>query len=136
MSLNRVTIMGRLTASPELKTTPRGVEVTSFSIAVERNYAKQGEEKQADFINVVAWRNTASFICKYFSKGSMIAIDGSLQTRSYTANDGSTRYVTEVLAERAFFTGEKRQDSTNTYQTNSTPDIVVDDIPDDADLPF
>ncbi len=134
MSLNRVIIMGRLTATPELKTTPNGVEVTSFSVAVDRNYAKQGEERQSDFINVVAWRNTASFICKYFSKGSMIAIDGSLQTRSFQAKDGSKRYITEVVADTVSFTGEKKQETTNTYQNNA--DVSVDDIPDTEDLPF
>lgn len=112
--LNRVILMGRLTAAPELKTTPAGISVTSFSVAVERNYVRQGEQRQADFINVVCWRQTAEFVCRYFGKGSMIAIDGRLQTRTYQAKDGSNRYVTEVVADNVSFTGEKR-DSNNGY---------------------
>ncbi|MEG2813521.1 MAG: single-stranded DNA-binding protein, partial [Oscillospiraceae bacterium] len=82
--LNKVILMGRLTADPEHKQTPNGVSVTSFSIAVERNFAdKQTGKREADFINIVAWRGTADLICKYFSKGRMIALDGSLQTRTY-----------------------------------------------------
>ncbi len=98
--LNRVVLMGRLTAAPELKTTSNGISVTSFTIAVERNYVKQGEQRQADFINIVCWRQQADFVCRYFGKGSMIAIDGQLQTRSYQAKDGTNRYVTEVVADQ------------------------------------
>ncbi|MCH5202706.1 MAG: single-stranded DNA-binding protein [Oscillospiraceae bacterium] len=110
--LNRVILMGRITAAPELKTTSSGVSVTSFSLAVDRNYVKQGEQRQTDFINVVCWRQQAEFVCRYFGKGSMIAIEGQLQTRTYQAKDGTNRYVTEVVADNISFTGERR-DQTN-----------------------
>ena len=113
--LNRVVLMGRLTAAPELKTTSNGVSVTSFTIAVDRNYVKQGEQRQADFINIVCWRQQADFVCRYFGKGSMIAIDGQLQTRSYQAKDGTNRYVTEVVADQVSFTGEKRDQAVSGY---------------------
>ncbi|MCI5617988.1 MAG: single-stranded DNA-binding protein [Ruminococcus sp.] len=113
--LNRVILMGRITQDLELKTTASGIPVTSFSIAVDRNYVKQGEERQTDFINVVCWRKQAEFVCRYFEKGSMIAIEGQLQTRTYQAKDGSNRYVTEVVADSVSFTGEKREQSNNGY---------------------
>lgn len=107
--LNRVILMGRITQNLELKTTASGISVTSFSIAVDRNYVKQGEERQTDFFNIVCWRKQAEFVCRYFEKGSMIAIEGQLQTRTYQAKDGSNRYVTEVVADNVSFTGEKRE---------------------------
>ena len=116
--LNRVILMGRITQNLELKTTASGIPVTSFSIAVDRNYVKQGEERQTDFINIVCWRKQAEFVCRYFEKGSMIAIEGQLQTRTYQAKDGSNRYVTEVVADSVSFTGEKREQSNNGYQPN------------------
>ena len=103
--LNRVILMGRLTADPELKTTPNGVSVTSFSIAVDRSYVKSGEERKADFINIVCWRQTAEFVCRYFGKGSLIAVEGQLQSRSYQAKDGTNRYIVEVVADNVQFTG-------------------------------
>lgn len=113
--LNRVILMGRITQDLELKTTASGISVTSFSIAVDRNYVKQGEERQTDFINVVCWRKQAEFVCRYFEKGSTIAVEGQLQTRTYQAKDGSNRYVTEVVADSVSFTGEKREQSNNGY---------------------
>ena len=86
--LNCAIIMGRLTADPELKTTQSGISVTSFSVAVDRNYTPKGQERQTDFINVVAWRQTAEFVTRYFHKGSMIAIEGSIQTRKYQDRNG------------------------------------------------
>ena len=109
--LNRVILMGRLVSDPELKTTPNGVSVTSFRIAVDRNYVKSGEERKADFIDIVAWRGQAEFICKYFGKGSMIAVEGQLQTRTYQAKDGTNRYVVEVVVDNVSFTGERRDNS-------------------------
>lgn len=113
--LNRVILMGRITQELELKTTASGISVTSFSIAVDRNYVKQGEQRQTDFINIVCWRQQAEFVCRYFGKGSMIAIEGQLQTRTYQAKDGSNRYVTEVVADSVSFTGEKREQNNNGY---------------------
>ena len=100
--MNNVILIGRLVADPELKTTHSGIEVTSFRIAVDRPYSKDGEKK-ADFIDIVAWRKTAAFICQYFTKGKPIVINGSLQTRSYETKDGSKRFVTEVLADNVEF---------------------------------
>ena len=97
--INRVILMGRLTADPELKTTASGISVTSFSIAVDRSYVKNGEERKADFINIVCWRQTAEFVCRYFSKGSLIALEGQLQTRTFQAKDGTNRHITEVVAD-------------------------------------
>jgi single-strand DNA-binding protein len=106
--LNRVILMGRLVANPELKTTASGISVTSFRIAVDRNYVKNGEERKADFIDIVCWRQTAEFVCRYFTKGSLIAVEGQLQTRTYQAKDGTNRYVVEVVADNVSFTGERR----------------------------
>ena len=106
--LNRVILMGRLVSDPELKTTASGISVTSFRIAVDRNYVKQGEERKADFIDIVCWRSTAEFVCRFFGKGAMIALEGQLQTRTYQAKDGTNRYVVEVVADNVSFTGERR----------------------------
>lgn len=113
--LNRVILMGRITQDLELKSTTSGVSVTSFSIAVDRNYVKQGEQRQTDFINIVCWRQQAEFVCRYFGKGSMIAIEGQLQSRTYQAKDGTTRYVTEVVADNISFTGERREQNNSGY---------------------
>ena len=104
--LNTCILMGRLTADPELRTTQTGKSVVSFSMAVERDFQQDGE-RQADFIDVVAWRGTAEFICKYFRKGQMLAIVGHIQTRTYTDKDGNKRKAVEVVADKAGFTGEK-----------------------------
>ena len=102
---NIAILMGRLTKSPELKTTPNGLSVTSFSIAVDRGY---GENKQTDFINIVAWRQTAEFVCKYFTQGSRIAIEGSIQTRKYQDRDGNNRTQFEVVANNVHFVDGKK----------------------------
>lgn len=106
--LNLVVIMGRLTSTPELKTTNTGLSVTSFTVAVNRNYSKDGNS-QTDFINCVAWRNNADFITKYFAKGQMIAIKGSLQQRNYQDKDGNNRTAYEVIVDSADFCGSKEQ---------------------------
>lgn len=106
-ALNKVILIGHLTANPELKSTPGGVSVTSFSIGVTRRYTKAGETPITDFINIVAWRTTAEFICKYFKKGQAICICGSIQTRSYTAQNGEKRYATEIVADEATFVEKK-----------------------------
>lgn len=103
--MNLVALMGRLTKSPELKTTPNGVSVTSFSIAVDRGY---GDKKETDFINIVAWRQTAEFVCKYFTQGSRILIEGSIQMRKYQDRDGNNRTVFEVVADNVHFVDGKK----------------------------
>lgn len=103
--MNRVILMGRLTADPELRTTPQGTSVSRFTIAVDRRFAKEGQQ-QADFITCVAWRQTAEFICRYFGKGKMIAVEGQIQSRSWDGEDGKRQYATEVNVENAFFTGD------------------------------
>lgn len=109
--LNVVAIMGRLVADPELRTTPAGHSVCSFRIACDRSYVQQGQERQADFIDIVAWRQQADFVSRYFQKGSMIAIDGRLQTRNYQDKNGNSRTAVEVVANNISFAGAKRQDS-------------------------
>ena len=117
---NLVVLTGRLTADPELKTTQSGVSVVSFCVAVQRQY-KSGEDPITDFINVVAWRHTAEFVTKYFHKGNMIGIEGSIQTRKYTDKDGNNRIAFEVLANNVQFVEGKR---------NSTDVNVATDSPD------
>lgn len=131
MSINTAVIMGRLTADPELKTTASGLSVLSFSVAVERNYQKEGEEKAVDFINVVAWRKTAEFVSKYFHKGSMIAVEGSIQTRKYEDKDGNKRTAFEILANTVSFCGKE----SSVTPAESTP-FTDTDTADDEGLPF
>ena len=109
--INRVVLMGRLVADPELKTTNTGISVTSFRIAVDRSYVKAGAERQADFFDIVAWRSSAEFVCRNFSKGSLIAVDGQLQSRQYQTKDGQNRTAIEVVADNVSFTGERREAS-------------------------
>lgn len=150
--LNKVILMGRLTAAPELKQTPNGVSVTSFSIAVERNFADKSGNRQADFINIVAWRQTAEFITRFFNKGSMIAIEGSIQTRNYEDKNGNKRVAFEVVADKVYFTGSKNESGTRSdYSQNfPAPDAFQEPAKgssfsvgefeeidtDDSDLPF
>lgn len=109
--LNRTIIMGRLTRDPELRRTGSGVAVTSFSIAVERDMAPQGQQKETDFFDCVAWRNTGEFIAKHFTKGRMIVVEGKLQTRSWTDKDGNKRKTVEIVADNAYFGDSKPQGS-------------------------
>ena len=118
--INRVILMGRLVADPELKTTNTGLSVTSFRIAVDRSYVKQGEQRQADFFDIVAWRNSAEFICRHFSKGSLIAIDGQLQSRNYQTRDGQNRTAIEVVVDNVSFTGDRRDGGGNQSATYGT----------------
>lgn len=108
MALNKVILQGRLTGDPELKTTTAGVTVTSFSIAVERNYQANGQ-KETDFFNITAWRKTAEFISRFFTKGNKILIVGELQQRSYTTQQGEKRSVVEVVANEAYFCDGKKE---------------------------
>jgi len=160
--MNIVSLIGRLTADPELKTTQSGISMTRFTLAVDRSFTKQGEEKQADFINIVAWRQTAEFVCKYFSKGRRMALTGSIRTGSYTDRDGNKRYTTEVYADNVEFCDSKNSGSgssdggsygNNSYSNNNrqssyrqnspAPDSYrsgsdgdFTDLPTDEDLPF
>ena len=106
---NKVILMGRITHDLELRTTPSGANVCTFSIAVDRRFQNKGEEKKSDFFNIVAWRQQADFVCRYFGKGRMILVEGELQTRSYTDKNGANVRVTEIIADRLTFTGEKAQ---------------------------
>ena len=138
-NFNGATLGGRLTADPELKTTSSGITVTSFTIAINR---RAGEDKEAksDFINCIAWRQTAEFITRYFKKGSSICVVGAIQTRSWTDKDGNKKYATEVVVERAYFVDSKSENSVqntntgtydNAYSQASFQDIDTDDV-----LPF
>jgi single-strand DNA-binding protein len=135
--------MGRLTADPELRQTPNGVAVTRFSVAVDRGYVKPGEERKADFINVVCWRQTAEFVTRYFSKGSMIAVQGSIQTGSYE-KDGVKRSTFEIVADNVSFCGSKNESGASGAPrvADAAPSFSngnVDDFSagaDDDELPF
>ena len=116
--LNCAVLMGRLIADPELKTTSNNISVTSFRIAVDRSFVKQGEEKQTDFLTVVCWKSTADFVCRYFKKGSMIAVQGSIQTRNYEDKNGNKRTAVEIVADNVSFCGSKADNGGNA--TNNT----------------
>jgi single-strand DNA-binding protein len=144
--INTVALMGRLTFEPELKTTPTGVSVLRFQIACDRNFQSQGQERQADFIDCIAWRQRAEFISRYFHKGSMIAIEGSIQTSNYTDKNGQNRKQVEVVANQVSFCGGKAESNTGASNpafaqpapsyasaNNSDFEEIVDD---DDDLPF
>lgn len=140
-SLNKVILIGNLTADPELKQTPNGISVVGFTIAINRRKAKDAEKAQADFINIVAWRQTAEFVSRYFKKGKPICVCGSIQSRSYTDNQGNKRYVTEVLAGEVGFVESKSEPAPNsaTYIPDAytaAPSPQFEDVPDDDDLPF
>ena len=116
MSINVVVLQGRLTDHPELKYTPSNVAVTNFTLAVDRAYVKSGAERQVDFINFEAWRNTAEFICKHFRKGQMIAVRGYLKVDRYEDNEGNKRTAYKVVAEEVSFCGEKKEASEEAEQ--------------------
>ncbi|MBQ7202641.1 MAG: single-stranded DNA-binding protein [Eubacterium sp.] len=144
--INMVALMGRLTYEPELKTTPSGVSVLRFQVAVDRNYQRSGSERQADFIDCVAWRQTADFISRYFHKGSMIAVEGTIQTQNFTDKNGNNRKSVEVVANNVSFCGSKAESGSAapaqeynqpapSYASANNSDFeeIVDD---DDDLPF
>lgn len=138
--LNSVCLMGRLVADPELRQTPSGVSVCSFRIAVDRTYQPKGQEKQTDFINIVTWRGTAEFVSRYFRKGQLVAVQGSIQTSQYTDRDGNKRTAFDVVADNVFF-AEKKAESGETKQGagyDHSPDIQGDfeEIIGDESLPF
>ena len=112
--LNKIIIMGRLTRDPELRRTGSGTAVTSFSLAVDRDFKSQSGEKETDFIDIVAWRSTAEFVSKYFTKGSMAAVSGRLQIREWTDREGGKRTTAEVVADNVYFGESKRRDGGDT----------------------
>lgn len=140
--LNLVALMGRLTAEPELKYTQSGTAVCSFTLAVERSYVKQGEQRQTDFIDIVAWRSTAEFVSRYFSKGQLVAVQGSIQTRTYEDKQGNKRKVVEILANTVHFAESKRkEDNPPTSAPSTAPANYTQGNLDsfqqvDDDLPF
>ena len=112
--LNHIVLMGRLTRDPELRRTGSGVAVASFTLAVDRDYAAQGAEKETDFVDIVAWRNTAEFVSKYFTKGRMAVVSGRLQIRNWTDKEGNKRRSAEVVADNVYFGESKRRDGGDT----------------------
>ena len=140
--MNQVVLMGRLTRDPELRRTQSGTAVTSFTIAVDRGFKDSDGERKTDFIDCVAWKGTGEFISKYFTKGQMMAVIGSLQIRDWTDKDGNKRRSAEVLVNRAYFTGNSKNDYTD------NPTVSHDDLTpvsgsefaemteDDGDIPF
>ena len=114
--LNTAILMGRLVADPELRHTPNDIAVTSFTLAVDRSFSKSGTERQTDFIDIVAWRSTAEFVCKYFHKGQLVAVQGSIQTRSYTDSQGIKRKAFEIVADNVHFAESKRDSMANTAE--------------------
>ncbi len=135
--LNKILLQGRLVAAPELKHTPNGVAVASFRIAVERDFKdKATGERQADFIAVVAWRQTAEFVSRYFAKGRMAIVEGKLQTRDYTDKDGSRRFVSEVVADSVYFGDSHRDGDGGGTQVYKEPEFKDVTDMDDSKLPF
>lgn len=130
--MNKVILMGRLTRDPEMRQTPNGVSVCSFSIAVNRRFAKEGQQS-ADFINCTAWRQQAEFICKYFQKGSMIAVVGSLQSRSWDNQEGKRQYSTDVVVDEVYFTGSKTETHTQGDGGFAAPEMQRDNAFSDID---
>ncbi len=147
--MNVICLLGRLTADPELRHTQNQVPVTSFSVAVDRRFTPQGQERQTDFINCVAWRQTAEFVTKYFRKGQRIALNGSLQARQFTDQDGNRRTAYEVVVDNAYFAESKSasagaahydsqvpqyQEAPPAFSTAASSDF--EEIVGDDDLPF
>lgn len=118
--LNKIFLMGRLTKDPELRRTQSGTAVASFSIAVDRDHGKKGEDKETDFIDIVAWRNTAEFVSKYFSKGRMAVVEGRLQIRQWTDKEGNNRRSAEVVADNIYFGDSKKPDSSSSGGESAT----------------
>lgn len=148
-SFNKVILVGNLVADPELKTTPSGVSVTSFRIAVGRRFAKEGDPVQADFIDIVCWRSTAEFVTKYFTKGRPILVCGALQSRTWTDQNGQKRYSVEVVADEVTFVERKSYDSQprgegvyygtdplSIDNSQSAPETHFEEVSTEDDLPF
>lgn len=134
---NHAILIGRLTADPELKTTNNGKPFCSFCLAVDRQFKDQNGNKQTDFLNVVTWHGTAEFVSKFFSKGSVIGVAGSIQARNWTDKDGNKRTTYEIMADRAFFTGSKETNAPKAENTAQGEFDGFGGVPaDDQDLPF
>ena len=147
--LNHIVLMGRLTRDPELRRTGSGIAVASFTLAVDRDFAAQGAEKETDFVDIVAWRNTAEFVSRYFTKGRMAVVTGRLQIRNWTDKEGNKRRSAEIVADNVYF-GDSKRDSEGgnasygggnaSYGSYSTPSSPVSDFAlledDDSQLPF
>ena len=135
--LNSVCLMGRLVADPELRQTPSGVSVCSFRIAVDRTYQPKGQEKQTDFINIVTWRSTAEFVSRYFRKGQLVAVQGSIQTSQYTDRDGNKRTSYKVVAHSVYFGDSRREESDSREPDYAPPPQDFTELADDdGELPF
>ena len=132
---NKMILVGRMTADPEMKSTPSGVSVCSFSVACDRQFKDKDGNRKADFIPCVAWRSLAEFVVKYFQKGSPIGIEGSLETRQYTDKNGNKRTMYEVIADRAFFVGGKER-NTSPSENAAESEFDDDDVESADDLPF
>lgn len=129
--VNNVTLMGRLVKDPEIRYTTDGKAIARFTLAVDRRFVKQGEQRQADFINIVAFRQTAEFVGKYFVKGQLVAVVGSIQTRSWDGDDGQKQYATEVIVNEVHFCGDKREPGKQESKSQDDDFIPVED-----DSPF
>lgn len=147
--LNKVILLGRLTANPELRHTQSNIPVASFTLAVDRGYKKDNDAVNTDFINIVTWRGTAEFVSKWFTKGQLVAVSGRLQVRSYKDKDGNNRTATEVVADEAFFAESKRNNAEGTYDTGKADfaentanetlfdgEVVGEVVGDDEPLPW
>ena len=139
--MNKVILMGRLTRDPEVRyTQTNNTLVASFSLAVNRRFARQGEERQADFVNIVAWSKTGEFVSKYFKKGQQVSIIGRIQTRTWDDENGQKRYVTEVIAEEAYFADSKRDGEASGFESTFgeavTQSAEFQVTSSDDDLPF
>ena len=131
---NKMILVGRMTADPEMKSTPSGVSVCSFSVACDRQFKDKEGNRKADFIPCVAWRGLAEFVVKYFQKGSPIGIEGSLETRKYTDKNGNNRTMYEVITDRAFFVGSKERNTSSSENAAESEFAANDD--ESEDLPF
>ena len=134
--LNKIILMGRLTRDPELRRTQSGTAVTGFSLAVDRDFKSQNGEKETDFIDIVAWRNTAEFVSKYFSKGRMAVVEGRLQIRDWTDKDGIKRRTAEVIADNVYFGDSKHSEQTASFTETGVPDYAPVEGIDPGELPF
>ena len=133
--LNKIFLQGRLVADPELRRTPSGVAVATFRLAVDRDFKdKETGERQADFINIVAWRQTGVFVNQYFSKGRMAVVEGKLQTRTYDDQEGNRRYITEVVADNVYFADSKRDGDGGKPEEFREPEFT--EYTDDGETPF